>query len=107
MNTGMAQGAVAFWTLVSGGQPWVLAPLAVDQAAVRWGVVATISTVVRLEDEVRTGEKIGLVGNSGNSTEPHLHIHARSVDASASLNEGDGVPLLFDGRFLVRNSLVW
>lgn len=48
--------------------------------------------------KVKEGEKIGAVGNSGNTTEPHLHIHAE-------LN-GIGVPLTFHGRFLVRNSLV-
>jgi hypothetical protein len=63
-------------------------------------------TSVRPGDAVRTGEPIGLVGNSGNSTEPHLHIHAREVDPSASVHEGVGVPMIFDGRFLVRNSLV-
>lgn len=65
------------------------------------------STVVRLLDEVLAGDEIGVVGNSGNSTEPHLHIHARTVDVSASVNDGVGVPILFEGRFLVRNSLVW
>jgi len=48
---------------------------------------------------VTTGTPLGRVGNSGNSTEPHLHIHATRA--------GEGVPLTFNGRFLVRNSLVW
>jgi hypothetical protein len=65
------------------------------------------TTLVHLLDEVQAGERIGLVGNSGNSTEPHLHIHARAAGASASVNDGVGVPMVFDGRFLVRNSLVW
>jgi len=30
---------------------------------------------VKLGDKVRRGQVIGLVGNSGNSTEPHLHFH--------------------------------
>jgi len=47
---------------------------------------------------VEEGQRIGLVGNSGNTTEPHLHIHAEK--------EGKGVPLRFNGRFLVRNHLV-
>jgi hypothetical protein len=65
------------------------------------------STVVRLWDDIRVGQKIGLVGNSGNSTEPHLHIHTRAVDSSPSVNLGVGLPMLFEGWFLVRNSLVW
>jgi len=39
------------------------------------------------------------VGNSGNTTEPHLHIHA--VDRQT----GMGLPMIFDGRVPVRNSL--
>lgn len=28
-------------------------------------------------DRVETGDPLGAVGNSGASTEPHLHVHAR------------------------------
>lgn len=48
---------------------------------------------------IAIGEVIGRVGNSGNTSEPHLHIHAERA--------GEGVPLTIDGRFLVRNALVW
>src|SRR5690625_410468 len=48
--------------------------------------------------KIDVGEFIGLVGNSGNTTEPHLHIHAEK--------NGVGVPIRFDGRFLVRNNLM-
>jgi murein DD-endopeptidase MepM/ murein hydrolase activator NlpD len=47
---------------------------------------------------VKEGQRIGRVGNSGNTSEPHLHIHAE--------RDGAGVPLRFDGRFPVRNDLV-
>ncbi|MFZ4453575.1 M23 family metallopeptidase [Salibacterium aidingense] len=50
-------------------------------------------------DSVQQGDPIGIVGNSGNTTEPHLHIHAE--------RDGEGVPMLFNERFLVRNDLVW
>ena len=30
---------------------------------------------VKMGDHVRKGQELGLVGNSGNSTEPHLHFH--------------------------------
>ena len=48
--------------------------------------------------QVRTGQPLGRVGNSGNSTEPHLHVHAERNRA--------GVPITFDGEWLVRNDLV-
>jgi hypothetical protein len=49
-------------------------------------------------EEVTTGQLLGKVGNSGNTSEPHLHIHAEL--------DGVGVPVTFDGKFLVRNSIV-
>ncbi len=54
---------------------------------------------------VETGQRLGLVGNSGNTTEPHLHIHA---EQGPYTGEGKaGVPIRFNGRFLVRNSVIW
>lgn len=47
--------------------------------------------------EVTNEVKIGNVGNSGNMTERHLHIHAKRY--------GEGVPITFQNRFLKRNSL--
>jgi murein DD-endopeptidase MepM/ murein hydrolase activator NlpD len=49
-----------------------------------------------------TGTVVGRVGNSGNTSEPHLHVHAVR-QGSGDVLEGEGMPLLFDGRFLVRN----
>ena len=48
---------------------------------------------------INQGVPIGEVGNSGNTSEPHLHIHA--------IQNGSGIPITFNGRFLVRNSLIW
>lgn len=56
------------------------------------------SVTVEVDELVEVGQKIGKVGNSGNTTEPHLHIHAEK--------DGIGIPLRFDGKFLVRNQLV-
>lgn len=50
-------------------------------------------------DIVQAGDILGAVGNSGNTSEPHLHIHAE--------RDEEGVPILFNDRFLVRNSLIW
>jgi len=36
---------------------------------------------VKLGDKVRRGQVVGLVGNTGNSTEPHLHFHISNATA--------------------------
>ena len=48
---------------------------------------------VKVGDKVRRGQVLGLVGNSGNSTEPHLHFHLG--DANAPLGS-EGLPYAFD-----------
>ena len=53
---------------------------------------------------VFAGQAIGRVGNSGNTSEPHLHVHA--VAAEVDGRKGEGKPILFDGLFPVRNSLL-
>jgi hypothetical protein len=59
------------------------------------------SVAVTTGDRVGAGQPLGLVGNSGNSTEPHLHLHVQDAD-------GIGVPLSIGGRGrpCVRNDLV-
>ncbi len=52
-------------------------------------------------DRVAVGKVLGKVGNSGNTSEPHLHIHA--VDPVTRR----GLPIRFGGRFLVRNQVVY
>jgi len=48
---------------------------------------------VKMGEHVATGQLLGLVGNSGNSTEPHLHEHI--VNRSSFL-AGQGVPYEFE-----------
>ncbi len=38
------------------------------------------SIVVKQGQQVKTGELLGLCGNSGNSSEPHLHFHLQNVE---------------------------
>jgi murein DD-endopeptidase len=44
---------------------------------------------VKLGDKVRRGQVVGLVGNSGNSTEPHLHFHISNANSPLS---SEGLP---------------
>ncbi len=54
-------------------------------------------------DTVSIGERLGEVGNSGASSEPHLHIHAqRPAPEGAPPISGEPLALRIDGRFLVR-----
>jgi murein DD-endopeptidase MepM/ murein hydrolase activator NlpD len=48
---------------------------------------------VKLGEKVRRGQVLGLVGNSGNSTAPHLHFHV--TDANSPL-ESEGLPYVFE-----------
>ncbi|MEW5914957.1 MAG: M23 family metallopeptidase [Gemmatimonadota bacterium] len=48
---------------------------------------------VKKGDRVRKGQTIGLVGNSGNSTEPHLHFHLS--DGIAPLG-AEGIPYVHE-----------
>lgn len=56
------------------------------------------SVAVNETEAIQEGQPIGTVGNSGNTSEPHLHIHAEK--------EGVGVPITFNEEFLTRNDLV-
>ncbi|HEX4936203.1 MAG TPA: M23 family metallopeptidase [Gemmatimonadaceae bacterium] len=51
------------------------------------------SLKVKVGDRVRRGQVVGLVGNSGNSTEPHLHFHI--ADAPVPLG-AEGIPYQHD-----------
>ena len=55
---------------------------------------------------IERGRYLGRIGNSGNTTEPHLHIHAVRGSEGDYLHKGVGVPMRFRGKFVVRNTLV-
>ncbi|MGQ0622686.1 MAG: peptidoglycan DD-metalloendopeptidase family protein [Panacagrimonas sp.] len=55
---------------------------------------------------VNIGDRLAAVGNSGNSDEPHLHIHAQTPGTVDEPMSGDPLPIRFSGRFLVRNDHV-
>jgi hypothetical protein len=58
---------------------------------------------------VTVGDLIGHVGQTGDGSEPHLHVHAvrgRQPDLRRITAGAEPVPIRFDGRFLVRNDRV-
>lgn len=58
------------------------------------------SVTVAKGDIVRTGQLLGEIGNTGNTTEPHLHIHAERDGLGLDL-EFTGVPArLYRGRLI-------
>jgi hypothetical protein len=62
------------------------------------------SVTVSVGQRVARDSVLGRIGNSGNTNEPHLHIHAqRPAAAGAEPFSGDPLPMRLGGRFLVRN----
>ena len=56
--------------------------------------------------QVELGDPIASVGNSGNTNEPHLHIHAQTPGTTNEPMSGEPLPISFSGRFLVRNNRI-
>ena len=54
------------------------------------------SVAVKTGDTVSEGQVIGACGNSGNTSEPHIHIHHQRQDPNLfPLNFAEGLPLYF------------
>ena len=68
--------------------------------------MTTDSLMVDVGDTVTTGQLIGRVGNSGNSNEPHLHIHVQDGMPPDAPFSGEPVWFTVEGEFLVRNDVV-
>jgi murein DD-endopeptidase MepM/ murein hydrolase activator NlpD len=64
------------------------------------------SVNVSAGDTVTTATLLGKVGNTGNTSEPHLHLHAERDGEPGEILDGTAVPITIDGRFLVRGSLI-
>lgn len=56
--------------------------------------------------KLESGEMIALAGNSGNSSEPHLHIHAQRPGTKIAPFSGKPIPIRINGRYLVRNDRI-
>jgi len=66
------------------------------------------SVAVRKGQQVAAGDELGRCGNSGNTSEPHLHFHLQDAPV---FGEGDGLPAFFehytaDGRAVERGEPV-
>ncbi len=56
----------------------------------------TGSVAVKTGDTVEEGQQIGQCGNSGNTSEPHIHIHHQRQDPAVfPVNFAEGLPLYF------------
>lgn len=61
---------------------------------------------VRVGQQLRIGERIARVGNSGNTSEPHLHINAQRPGTSETPFSGAPIPIRINGRYLTRNDRI-
>ena len=61
------------------------------------------SITVAAGDTVKTGDILGQMGNSGNSSEPHLHVHAQRGLPEETPLAGEPLWLTINNRFLARN----
>jgi murein DD-endopeptidase MepM/ murein hydrolase activator NlpD len=52
------------------------------------------STRVKAGDKVKKGQVLGLCGNSGNSSEPHLHYHLQNTPI---IQDATGIKCYFEG----------
>lgn len=60
------------------------------------------SIIVKQNQKVRQGDVLGLCGNSGNSSEPHLHFHIQNVE---DMNIATGAKAYFE-EILVNGELI-
>ena len=76
------------------------------EADVLLGHLQSGSVRVRAGVNVAIGDWLGLVGNSGNTGEPHLHIHAQSRGTAKAPLAGKPRPIQFNDRFPVRGDRI-
>ncbi len=61
------------------------------------------TVLVRVGEKLSVGDTVAQVGNSGNTSEPHLHVHAQEPGTAEAPFAGAPIPIRINGRYLVRN----
>ena len=77
---------------------------------VAFGHLRSGSIAVAVGNEVRAGQPLARVGNSGNSDEPHLHLQAQNSPTFDVIKPPAGLrtyPLVFDNVEVRRGKSVW
>ncbi|MCP4420229.1 MAG: M23 family metallopeptidase [Chloroflexi bacterium] len=64
------------------------------------------SVVVHAGERVTTNSVLGRVGNSGNTSEPHLHMHVETGGEPMTILKGEAVPFTLNSQFLVRGRII-
>lgn len=64
------------------------------------------SVLVKSGEFIQKGQLLAKVGNSGNTSEPHLHIQTIIKGTGDLLYTSQGVPMKFGNKFLVRNDKI-
>ena len=62
--------------------------------------------LVRAGEHVETMQRLARVGNSGNTSEPHLHVHAKRGGVAESMLDGEAVTVCFKSRWLIRGDVL-
>jgi murein DD-endopeptidase MepM/ murein hydrolase activator NlpD len=72
----------------------------IDHGNGEFSVIAHLqphSLKVRLGQRVKTGQALGKVGNSGNTSEPHVHYHLQNA---VDMRDADGLPAQFENLII-------
>jgi len=64
------------------------------------------SITVKKGDIVTTNTLLGQVGNTGNTSEPHLHIHVEKGGETNTILNGIAVPFTINKQYLVRGDII-
>ena len=71
-----------------------------DDVKIWMGHLLKDSVKVTGGEQVTAGTLIGKIGNSGHTEEPHLHIHAETIEPGRE--HGKPVHMRFDGKYMAR-----